>query len=105
MKLSSFLAVATTALATLFSGVDAQQPVSGFYPVRGPAIYTNGAVVRRLPLQFLASDRPDIYNMFLLALVSIPPCVHPARWVNGRRKEGEKKQHRTRRKISLRTAC
>lgn len=76
MKFSTFVAVATSAAVTLFSaGAEAQQPVSGFYPVRGPIVYDN-RVVRRLPLQYMASDRPDIYNMFVLALVRIFP-PHP----------------------------
>jgi hypothetical protein len=72
MKFSSFVALATTAVVTLLSGsAEAQQPVSNFYPVQG-AISVTGNVVRRMPLQTLASDRPDIFNMFILALVRKP---------------------------------
>ncbi|KAA8895432.1 common central domain of tyrosinase-domain-containing protein [Sphaerosporella brunnea] len=71
MKFSSFVAMATTSAVALFSySVEAQQPVPNFYPVRGAITWTN-SVVRRLPVQTLASDRPDIYNMFLLALIDM----------------------------------
>jgi tyrosinase len=71
MKFSSFVALATTAVVTLLSGsAEAQQPVSNFYPVQG-AISVTGNVVRRMPLQTLASDRPDIFNMFILALLDM----------------------------------
>jgi hypothetical protein len=67
MKISSFVAFATSAAVTLLSGsVDAQNPVNGFTPVTGP---TFGNIVRRMPVQELANTRPDVYNMFILALV------------------------------------
>lgn len=66
MKLSSLVAIATSTALTLFSAVEAQQPISGYTPVTGP---TTGGVAQRMPLQSMA---PDVYNMFVLALVRIP---------------------------------
>ncbi|KAF8252413.1 Di-copper centre-containing protein [Wilcoxina mikolae CBS 423.85] len=69
MKISSFVALATSAAVTLLSGgVDAQDPINGFTPITGPAF---GNIVRRMPVQELANTRPDIWNMFILALASM----------------------------------
>lgn len=74
MKLSSIVALATSAVVTLLSGsAEAQSALPGYTPVTGAIGVTNN-VIRRLPLEYLASDRPDIFNMFLLGLVC-PPCI------------------------------
>ena len=72
MKFASVVAMATAVVVSFLSGqAEAQTPISGFFPVRGPITYTNQVTVRR-PVQWLAANRPDVYNMFLLALVRKP---------------------------------
>lgn len=69
MKISSFVAIATSTALTLLSAVEAQQPLQGYTPITGP---TAGGVKQRLPVQVLARSYPDVYNMYMLALVRDP---------------------------------
>lgn len=73
MKFTSIVALATSTTVTLLSvSVEAQSPVQGFTPVTGAHF---GNVVRRMPVNEMADTRPDIYNMFILALVSLIPSM------------------------------
>ncbi|CCX04285.1 hypothetical protein FPQ18DRAFT_280049 [Pyronema domesticum] len=69
MKFTSIVALATSTTVTLLSvSVEAQSPVQGFTPVTGAHF---GNVVRRMPVNEMADTRPDIYNMFILALTGM----------------------------------
>lgn len=68
MKISSFVAIATSTALTLLSAVEAQQPLPGYTPITGPT----GTPKQRMPVQVLARSYPDVYNMYMLALVRRP---------------------------------